>query len=89
MSLQNKILIHRLKIIDFFTRLKKASPKKLYLIANLVFTVYSLFIVWISLNTFMPLYFTEAKVSLINIGIILFLFGVLGGGGGFIVRISL
>ncbi len=69
---------------DFFTRLKKASPKKLYLIANLVFTVYSLFIVWISLNTYMPLYFTEAKVTLINIGVILFLFGALGGSGGFL-----
>ena len=68
----------------FFTRLKKANHKKLYLIANLVFTVYSLFIVWISLNTYMPLYFTEAKVTLINIGVILFLFGALGGSGGFL-----
>jgi MFS transporter, FSR family, fosmidomycin resistance protein len=68
----------------FFTRLKKASPKKLYLIANLVFTVYSLYIVWISLNSYIPLYFTEAKVTLINIGVILFLFGALGGGGGFL-----
>ena len=68
----------------FFTRLKKASNKKLYLIANLVFTVYSLFIVWISLNSYMPLYFTEAKVTLINIGVILFLFGALGGSGGFL-----
>ncbi len=73
-----------IKNIHFFTRLKKASPKKLYLIANLIFSVYSTFIVWNSLNTFMPLYFTEARVSLINIGIILFLFGVLGGAGGFI-----
>lgn len=69
---------------NFFTRLKKASPKKLYLIANLVFTVYSLFIVWISLNSYMPLYFTEAKITLINIGAILFLFGALGGSGGFL-----
>ena len=73
-----------IKSYGFFTRLKKSSPKKLYLIANLVFTVYSLFIVWISLNSYMPLYFTEAKVTLINIGVILFLFGALGGGGGFL-----
>lgn len=72
------------KSLHFFTRLKKASPKKLYLIANLIFTVYSLFIVWISLNTYMPLYFTEAKVTLINVGGILFLFGALGGTGGFL-----
>ena len=68
----------------FFTRLKKTSSKKLYLIASLIFTVYSLFIVWISLNTYIPLYFTEAKVTLINIGVILFLFGALGGSGGFL-----
>jgi MFS transporter, FSR family, fosmidomycin resistance protein len=68
----------------FFIKLKKASPKKLYLIASLVFTVYSLSTVWISLNTYMPLYLTEAKVTLINIGVILFLFGALGGSGGFL-----
>lgn len=73
-----------IKSHGFFTRLKKTNPKKLYLIANIVFTVYSLFIVWISLNTYMPLYFTEAKVTLINIGVILFLFGALGGSGGFL-----
>jgi len=73
-----------IKNLHFFTRLKKANLKKLYLIANLIFTVYSLFIVWVSLNTFMPLYFTEAKVTLINVGVILFLFGALGGTGGFL-----
>jgi MFS transporter, FSR family, fosmidomycin resistance protein len=73
-----------IKNIHFFTRLKKASLKKLYLIANLIFSVYSTFIVWNSLNTFMPLYFTKSGISLIDIGIILFLFGVLGGVGGFI-----
>ncbi len=73
-----------IKNLHFFTRLKKANPKKLYLIANLIFTVYSLFIVWVSLNTFMPLYFTEARITLINIGVILFLFGAFGGTGGFL-----
>jgi FSR family fosmidomycin resistance protein-like MFS transporter len=70
--------------LHFFTRLKKTNPKKLYLIANLVFTVYSLFIVWVSLNTYMPLHLTEGNVTLINVGVILFLFGALGGTGGFL-----
>ncbi len=69
---------------SFFKRLKKASIKKLYLIATIIFTVYSLFIVWTSLISYMPLYFTEANVTLINIGVILFMFGVLGGTAGFI-----
>jgi MFS transporter, FSR family, fosmidomycin resistance protein len=69
---------------SFFTRLKKASTKKIYLLATLMFTVYSLFIVWISISSYMPLYFTEAKVTLINIGVILFLFGVSGGAAGFL-----
>ncbi len=69
---------------SFFSRLRNINKKKLYLISNLVFTVYSLYIVWISLINYMPLYFTEANVSLINIGIILFLFGTLGGSGGFL-----
>jgi MFS transporter, FSR family, fosmidomycin resistance protein len=73
-----------IKNLHFFTRLKKADHKKLYLIANLIFTVYSLFIVWVSLNTFMPLYFTEARITLINVGVILFLFGAFGGTGGFL-----
>jgi MFS transporter, FSR family, fosmidomycin resistance protein len=79
-----QIINSPIKGYSFFTSLKKASPKKLYLIGNLLFTTYSLYIVWISLVSYMPLYFTEAKVSLMNIGIILFLFGVLGGSGGFI-----
>jgi FSR family fosmidomycin resistance protein-like MFS transporter len=72
------------KISELFIKLKKMSPKKLFLVCNLVFSVYSLYIVWITLMTYMPLHFTEAKTSLINVGIILFLYGALGGGGGFI-----
>ncbi len=68
----------------FFVRLKKINKKKLYLIANLVFTVFSLYIVWISLINYMPLYFTEGNITLINTGVILFFFGTLGGSGGFL-----
>ena len=77
-------LTSQIRDYSFFSRLRRINKKKLYLISNLVFTVYSLYIIWISLINYMPLYFTEAKISLINIGIILFLFGTLGGSGGFL-----
>jgi len=68
----------------FFTRLKKTGIKKLYLISTLIFTVYSLFIVWTSINSYIPLYFTKVNVSLINIGIILLMFGTSGATAGFL-----
>jgi MFS transporter, FSR family, fosmidomycin resistance protein len=77
-------IITPVKGYGFFAKLRKVNPKKIYLIGNLVFTVYSLYIIWISLTTFMPLYFTEFKITLINIGIFLLLFGTLGGGSGFL-----
>jgi FSR family fosmidomycin resistance protein-like MFS transporter len=58
------------------------KPLKLFMIFSLIFAVYSLYIFWISLVNFMPMYLTGFKVPLIDIGIILFLFGTLGGGGG-------
>jgi MFS transporter, FSR family, fosmidomycin resistance protein len=73
-----------IKNYGFFTRLKKANPKKLYLLATLVFAIYSQFIVRTSLNSYMPIYFTEGKVTLIDVGVILFLFGTLGGSAGFL-----
>ncbi|MDD3818463.1 MAG: hypothetical protein PHG41_01285 [Actinomycetota bacterium] len=48
----------------------------------IMFAEYSLYVLWITLLTYMPLYFTGLNVTLINIGIILFLFGMLGGAGG-------
>jgi len=62
----------------------KLKPKKIFMISSLIFTVYSLYILWISLTSYMPVYFTEEKLPLINIGVVLFLFGAFGGGGGFI-----
>ncbi|MCL5073846.1 MAG: MFS transporter [Actinobacteria bacterium] len=72
------------KSLDFFIKLKRVNRKKLYLIGILIFTVYSLYVVWISLSNYMPLYFTDLKIPLIDIGIILFLFGTIGGGSGLI-----
>ena len=70
------------KDLKFFSKIAGMNRKKLFLIFNLIFSVYSLYILWITLVNYMPLYFTGLDVSLINIGIILLLFGALGGGGG-------
>ena len=66
------------------TRLKKIKGSKVFLISCLIFSVYSLYIIWVSLVTYMPVYFTELNIDLITIGIILFLYGTLAGGGGFV-----
>ena len=67
--------------IDFL-RIKKSNKEKIYMLLLIMFTEYSLYVLWITLLTYMPLYFTGLNVTLINIGIILFLFGMLGGAGG-------
>jgi FSR family fosmidomycin resistance protein-like MFS transporter len=68
--------------LRLFSKIMRMDRRKLFLIFTLIFSVYSLYILWITLINYMPLYFTGFKVSLINIGIILLLFGTLGGGGG-------
>ena len=70
------------KNIKIFSSIKKMDRRKMFLLFTLIFTVYSLYILWITLVNYMPLYFTGHNISLINIGIILLLFGTLGGSGG-------
>ena len=72
----------KIESLKFFYRLKKTSRSKILSLALIIFTIYSLYIVWITLITYMPLFFIEAKITLINVGFILFLFGMLGGAGG-------
>jgi MFS transporter, FSR family, fosmidomycin resistance protein len=79
-SKQNNVLAS--KDLKIFSKIKRMNRRKLFLIFTLIFSVYSLYILWITLVNYMPLYFTGLNVSLINIGIILFLFGTLGGSGG-------
>ncbi|HEY5501265.1 MAG TPA: MFS transporter [Candidatus Humimicrobiaceae bacterium] len=79
-SKQNNALAS--KNLKIFSKIKRMDRRKLFLIFTLIFSVYSLYILWITLVNFMPLYFTGLNVSLINIGIILLLFGTLGGSGG-------
>jgi len=69
-------------VSNLFSRTKKVDKKKLYHLFLIIFTIYSLYIMWITLITYMPLYYTASDVTLINIGIILLLFGMLGGTGG-------
>ncbi len=59
--------LHKLKIVHFF----------LVWIA-----AFSRDVLWTGLLTFMPLYFTHLKINIINISIILLIFGITGGIGG-------
>jgi len=76
--------LYHVQVPDTKKENNKLDAKKLFLITCLVFTVYSLYILWLSLTNYMPVYFTEAQLPLVNIGVVLFFFGALGGGGGFI-----
>ncbi len=67
-----------------FRNLRKVNGAKLYLLFNILFIIYSLYIIWITLINYMPLYFTGRNISLINIGNILLVFGTLGGASGFL-----
>ena len=69
---------------QYFRKLKKVNRSKLYLLSNILFIIYSLYIIWITLVSYMPLYFTERNISIINIGNILLVFGTLGGASGFL-----
>ncbi|MDD5658535.1 MAG: MFS transporter [Actinomycetota bacterium] len=63
----SKFKFHKLKLIHFF----------------LVWTAaFSRDVLWVGLVTFMPLYLTSLKVNIINISIILLVFGIMGGMGG-------
>jgi FSR family fosmidomycin resistance protein-like MFS transporter len=44
--------------------------------------IYSLYVIWITVVNYMPLYYTGKNISLITIGNILLLFGALGGSAG-------
>ncbi len=68
--------------LNFFSRIKKMNKRKIYLLFLIIFTIYSLRILWITLITYMPLYYTRANINLINVGTIMFFFGMLGGVGG-------
>ena len=69
---------------SIISRTKSIGKIGLLKILSLIFTMYCVYIVWISLLNYMPLYLTDAGLSLTSVGIILFLFGSLGGSAGFL-----
>lgn len=71
-------------IKNLFSRIKKANKEKWYRLFLIMLATYSLHIMWITLMTFMPLYYTAANINLINIGVILLFFGMLGAAGGLV-----
>ena len=77
-----KINIFEHRDTNIFTKIKKVKKSKIGLIAIIIFTSYSRDIIWISLATFIPLYFAAQGITLINIGYLLLSFGLAGALGG-------
>ena len=71
--------------IRLFSKIKKIRKTRIISLILIWFTSYSRDLLWITLLTFMPLYFTDANITLINIGYILLMFGLAGGIGGLFV----
>jgi len=74
----------RLSIHRFTSKLKSVSRKKIYLLGLILFCIYTLYILWITLFTYMPLYYTGMGLPLISAGAVMFLFNMLGGAAGMI-----
>jgi MFS transporter, FSR family, fosmidomycin resistance protein len=70
------------KITFSWKKLAGVNRYKIALLAIIMFMVYSLYVIWITLVNYMPLYYTQKNVSLINIGNILLVFGAMGGASG-------
>jgi len=65
-----------------FKKIKNVKKAKLGLLALMVFTSFSRDLTVLSMLTFMPLYFTERGVKLVNFGYIILIFNLIGGIGG-------
>ncbi|MGM0366846.1 MAG: MFS transporter [Actinomycetota bacterium] len=72
------------KKTNILTKVKRAKKPKIGLIFMIMFTSYSRDIIWVSLATFLPLYFTQRNITLLNVGYLLLTFGVVGALGGLI-----
>jgi len=66
----------------FWKKLKKVKRSKIFLLALIMFAAYSRDLIGFTLLTFMPLYFTDRGVSLINFGYIVMAYILIGGMGG-------
>ena len=68
--------------INIFAKLKFIKKQKMLLLAIIWFSSFSRDLVWISLVTFVPIYFTRENITLMNLGYVLLVFGLMGGVGG-------
>lgn len=68
--------------VSFFKTLLKVKKIKIGLLAIVIFVSFGRDLLWLTLITFMPLYFTQAGVNLTNIGLIFTFFGLVGASGG-------
>ena len=66
----------------FWKELKKVRRSKIFLLALIMFAAYCRDLVGLTLLTFMPLYFTDRGINLINFGYIVMAFTLIGGTGG-------
>ncbi len=70
------------KNLNIFTKLKHVKKQKMFLLTMIWFSSFSRDLIWISLVTFVPIYFTRENITLLNLGYILLVFGLMGGIGG-------
>jgi len=69
---------------NLFSKLLKANKYKILQLFFIFTASFARDIVWILMITFMPLYFTNSGIKLINIGYILIIYNIIGGFGGII-----
>jgi MFS transporter, FSR family, fosmidomycin resistance protein len=67
---------------NFFQKMHSLNKTKMALFSFIFAVSFSRDLLWLTLLTFMPIYFTDLKVSLTNIGYILMLFNIVGALGG-------
>ena len=79
---KNNIISRPGKSLNISASIKKINRASLYMLFIILFIIYAIYIIWITAVNYMPLYFTDKNISLINIGNILLLFGALGGASG-------
>jgi FSR family fosmidomycin resistance protein-like MFS transporter len=69
---------------SFVEKLKKANKYKIMQLFLIFTASFARDITWILMITFMPLYFTNSGIKLLNVGYILILYNIIGGFGGII-----
>ena len=69
---------------NFFLFFKSINKIKIIFFLIISFAVYTCFLIIRILMTFLPLYYTQTSVSVIDVGKILLIFGLIGGIGGLV-----